>query len=260
MSIKKLAILVFIIIPLLGFSQDIQSCCSSDFNKEMTIAGELRQAMLYPSSSGNSDGIIRQTAVENASLKSPVLGIAMSALVPGTGEMYAGKWLKGAIFLGVEVALWVGYAHYSDEGQKWEDIFHEYADTHWSEDVWRAWMAANPTFGDTTHTLPSTKTQQYYEMIGKYNQFKAGWDDYVEGGPQLTENRNHYEGLRHESNVQFKRASYCAMVVILNHLLSTFDTAFTIRGHNREVRSALRASFRQTRDAVVPRLSLNMQW
>lgn len=30
-----------------------------------------------------------------------------------------------------------------------------------------------------SHQLPSSKTQQYYEMIGKYEQFKAGWDDYT---------------------------------------------------------------------------------
>lgn len=29
-----------------------------------------------------------------------------------------------------------------------------------------------------THNLPSTKTQQYYEMIGKYHQFACGWNDF----------------------------------------------------------------------------------
>jgi len=29
-----------------------------------------------------------------------------------------------------------------------------------------------------THNLPETKTQQYYEMIGKYHQFACGWNDF----------------------------------------------------------------------------------
>ena len=29
-----------------------------------------------------------------------------------------------------------------------------------------------------THELPERKTQQYYEMIGKYHQFSSGWSDY----------------------------------------------------------------------------------
>jgi len=30
-----------------------------------------------------------------------------------------------------------------------------------------------------THNLPETKTQQYYEMIGKYHQFACGWNDFT---------------------------------------------------------------------------------
>ena len=29
-----------------------------------------------------------------------------------------------------------------------------------------------------THNLPKTKTQQYYEMVGKYHQFACGWNDF----------------------------------------------------------------------------------
>lgn len=29
-----------------------------------------------------------------------------------------------------------------------------------------------------SHNLPATKTQQYYEMVGKYHQFACGWNDF----------------------------------------------------------------------------------
>ena len=146
------------------------------------------------------------------------IGILCSALIPGTGEMLNKSWVKGTVFVGVEIALWFGYSHYNSKGNDWEDVFHDYADTHWSEQRWLDYY--NPEMDPSTHSLPETKTQQYYEMIVKYNQFKLGWDDWQPGSPALTDNRNDYEEMRHNSNVEFKRASFCAMGVLANHLFS----------------------------------------
>ena len=227
---------------------------SSSFQRE----SQLRAGMLdLPGESGLLP--VLQVQAEQG-VKNPGLGALFSAVIPGTGEMYGDSWLKGALFLGVEVALWVGYIHFHGEGQEWEDIFHAYANEHWSEERWRDWMQWHPEFGDTTHSLPSTKTQQYYEMIGKYNQFKAGWDDYVDGGPALTENRNYYEELRNESNVQFKRASYCAMISLGNHILSAMDAALTIRSRNRTIQGQMRVGLKRTPLEYVPCLALRIKW
>ena len=190
----------------------------------------------------------------------PAVGILLSTAVPGAGEFYANSWLKGAVFLGAEVVLWVGYWKFSDNGEKWEDIFHDFADTHWSEEEWRDWMNQHPEFSDTTHTLPSTKTQQYYEMIGKYDQFKAGWDDYTEGGQALTSRREHYEELRHKSNVQFKRAGYCTMLALANRVLSVFDTAWTIRRINRKVEGRMRMGMNKGGRESAVFLTLRINW
>lgn len=43
------------------------------------------------------------------------------------------------------------------------------------------WVREIELFGGSaqfTHNLPATKTQQYYEMIGKYHQFACGWNDF----------------------------------------------------------------------------------
>lgn len=192
--------------------------------------------------------------------RSAALGILMSAVVPGTGEMFAGSWIKGAVFLGVEAALWAGYFSFSAHGRDWEDKFHGFADTHWSKERYYDWLAANPNFADTTHSLPSTKTQQYYEMIGKYDQFKAGWDDWNEGDDPLTPHRDYYEGIRHKSNQAFIRASYCTMAVLANHVLSAFDAAWTLNRYNRRVESKLRVSWQRGLEQWVPVLSLGVGW
>jgi len=40
-------------------------------------------------------------------------------------------------------------------------------------------MEALPHNIGFSHELPTYNTQQYYELIGKYSQFKYGWDTYV---------------------------------------------------------------------------------
>ena len=184
------------------------------------------------------------------------LGILFSAVVPGSGEMYTRSWVKGILFLGAETALIAVSVKSSRRGQQWEDEFHEYADTHWREDIWQAGYNADDP---STHSLPDTKTQQYYEMIGKYDQFMKGWDDWVNGGPDLTPHRDKYETMRHNSNIQFIRASYCAMGLLANHLISAFDTAFTIRNKNR-ITAGMRVSMMQVRNDWVPALNLQASW
>ena len=239
-----------------------QSALGSSTDPSFSRQGELRFHMLrgHHTFSTESVDILQTESESTEGRKKPMVGILLSAVVPGAGEFYAGSWIKGAVFLGAEIALWIGYKSFSDKGQEWEDTFHAFADGHWSETAYRQWMDTHPEFKDTTHTLPSTKTQQYYEMIGKYDQFKAGWDDYEEGGAELTANRMHYEDLRHKSNVQFKRASYCAMVVLGNHLLSAFDAAWTIRGINRRIETRMRMSLQRSGESYAPTLALHVNW
>jgi hypothetical protein len=190
--------------------------------------------------------------------KKPALAVLLSAAVPGAGEIYAGSWIKGAAFLGIEAALWFGYARYMDRGQDLEDEFHVYAETHWSETRWRS--KYNPQTDPYTDELPDTRTQQYYEMIGKYDQFMKGWDDWMEGGPDLTRNRDHYETMRDDSNRKFIAASRCAMGVIANRLVSALDAAWTVHRRNRALSVRLNADVRMVRSEPITVVGLRIGW
>lgn len=173
------------------------------------------------------------------------LGILFSAALPGTGQMYARSWVKGAVFLAAEIALWMGNHKWNNEGEDWENRFHAFVDeeAHWSYDRWIGHY--NPATDPSTHHLPMDedgniiKTQQYYEMIGKYDQFKQGWDDWVAGGPDLTPHRDEYETLRDDSNRAFKKASYCTMAILGNHLISALDAALTIKRVNARAQMSM---------------------
>ncbi len=221
---------------------------------------ELNYRMLAQTGSTDNPEIVSRTDKMSGKKKNVAIGALLSAVVPGAGEIYAGSWIKGAIFMGAETALWIGYGHYFDKGKEWEDIFHEYADTRWSEERWRTWMTAHPDYPEQTHTLPSTKTQQYYEMIGKYDQFMAGWDDYIDGGPELTLHRDYYEGLRNNSNIQLKRASYCVMFALGNRVLSSFDAVWSIRQKNRQIESQTRIGLINTGQDWLPCLTWGVHW
>lgn len=98
-----------------------------------------------------------------------------------------------------------------------------------------------PTGSGFTHHLPGTKTQQYYEMIGKYPKqfgnawydadFNATYQDFGQGN--ITPMNALYATMRDDANQLYKTASYGTMVALVNHLISAIDAGFTARSINR---------------------------
>lgn len=220
--------------------------------QDISDATFLRMALIGPS--------VLSLSLDEAQVpsKKPFWGAVFSAAIPGTGQMWGGSWLKGVLFLGLETALWVSYDSYSDKGKEWEDRFIKFADTHWDENRWRTQYNENEE--PKTHDLPSEKTQQYYEMIGKYDEFKWGWDDYVSGGPELTEHREYYENLRHKSNTELKKASTCAMIVMANHVISSLDAAWTIHRKNLKLKAFLQPQYKYQAYSFIPMASIQLMW
>ncbi|MEJ2627128.1 MAG: hypothetical protein P8078_01010 [bacterium] len=235
---------------------------AKDENNSLTHNAELRYFMLNKYQYAGNDHLIfdKNSANPAPKRKIPAIGILLSGAVPGTGEIYAGSAIKGAVFLGFEIFLWWRYADFRKKGFDIEEKYEAFADANWDKEEWRDWMQQHPEFGDTTHTLPATKPQQYYEMIGKYDQFKAGWDDYYEGGPDVTEHRDRYMTMRLNSNNEFAKASTCAMLTLANHVFSALDAAWTIRGVNRKIETQARMSYRNVNGYDVPFLSLITRW
>jgi hypothetical protein len=83
---------------------------------------------------------------------------------------------------------------------------YEFADVHWSKDEYTQWLI--DSLGITADTmryfdpvrqewryleyhLPNEKNEQYYEMIGDYDQFRWGWEDYSDV-TKTSEYRNTY--------------------------------------------------------------------
>ncbi|MBT4485022.1 MAG: hypothetical protein HOC71_15255 [Candidatus Latescibacteria bacterium] len=117
--------------------------------------------------------------------------------------------------------------------------------------------------GYSIHNLPPKKTQQYYEMIGKYPQFVYGWediDDKKNGGNYLNptirdENtgairyltvetvksplRMKYETMRDNSNSKLKTGQRGIHIMLLNRVFSAIDAARLAYHHNKKLDSDL---------------------
>ena len=222
----------------------------------------------------------------------------LSALVPGLGEWYAGSKKRGLAFFGAEAALWGMWAVWKGKGNDLEEEFRAVADEHWDPLNYLTWRtSAISNNSSITHALPcssevfevyiparkewmqqqrtsglghaafggcaSSEVQQYYELIGKYDQYVAGWSDLVRhstGNAAApadvdsvenfhSERRLRYEDQRDESNRFLKRASIVSGVILINHVISAIDAARVARARAAGADEA--ALRRRTRLALV---------
>ncbi len=199
--------------------------------------------------------------------KSPKKALFLSALLPGAGEAYAESWIKAGFFAAVEVGAWVSYNHYQKKGMDLEDDFKAYADRNWSKERWDAWYSGLPDEAKSafSHTLPSRKTQQYYEMIGKYMEFNAGWIDVKNPDPDIAKQDTSkmslfYMALRERSNKALKVASAMTGVVLANHVLSALDAAWTARVFKKEIKQKIEIEYIYRDEVPVWMAQLKTEW
>ncbi len=213
-----------------------------------------------------SDKILFDTKQKKAEEKSILLGMGLSALLPGAGEYYAKSYIKAAIFLGVEVLAWASHIYFQNKGNKQNESFEAFANANWSITRYAHWLVnegfegasnINPQEPDPqvlasqiriceaqnfSHTLPDLYSQQYYELIGKYQNFVAGWAD-AEGNVNINNFNtyksamyNYYANERQKANDYFNYAKTGITVVIVNHILSIADAAWSVSIYNKNLK------------------------
>ncbi len=118
-----------------------------------------------------------------------------------------------------------------------------------------------------THQLPATKTQQYYEMIGKYPvQFGPAWSDAsfdrsYSGPDNITPNNDYYMTMREDSNRLYNVAQWAATSALINHVISAIDAGFTARGYNRRhARIEMSYDSFRYKSEYLNMLGINIKW
>ncbi len=184
-----------------------------------------------------------------------------------------GHWIRGAALVAVDAFCWFKVKENGDEGRDIEDEYYAFADKHWSEanlvegydgssdDPMRGGVGLDYfNLGDYSSinnvaelerlslwVSKEVDRREYYENLGKWDQFVFGWDDFrnplapppgVEFEPSGTfalsdlrqpwtsYNREHYRDLREASNEAFKRQDRYMYVNIGLRLFSVMEVAF----------------------------------
>ena len=219
--------------------------------------------------------------------KLPKRALFFSALIPGAGELYTKSYIKAGAFFLAEVVSWMVYGNYTNKGKDQEKKFQNYADAHWDPNVWLDWRQNYTQSIDDAHDTTmvkylsgdksATTEQQYYEMIGKYPAFFSGWDfanyyqnqsefdtidmDSIEVKQRNSSDIGFYMDMRDKSNKFFRLARTATNYVIVNHILSAIDAAWTAKRKNNRL---LEASIKVDQVFYVnhfrPVVSLQIKW
>lgn len=195
--------------------------------------------------------------------KSPLIAGLLSLAVPGAGEIYAGEYIKAAIFVALEAAVITTAVIYDNKGNDKTTEFQNYADGEWnvvkyaiwlnthkgksiSIDTnpnlkpWEAvnWDELNAAEEEFSHKLPPHGAQQYYELIGKYPQYSPGWTEFSSQDPDyhnVPQQMKFYSGMRGDANDFYNIASKAVIGIYINHFLSTLDAVWSAVSFNKDL-------------------------
>lgn len=175
------------------------------------------------------------------------LTLLASAVLPGAGEALLGH-RRGYAMMAADIFSWTQVAKHHGDGVDKRDEYYAFADEHYSDELLvEAYKQSSDDFerggegtiyfpdvgyiNDTSElgNLPLYVTveedrREYYENLGKWDQFIFGWDDYTKASidrpeygyqatgqrgydlqqPWVSENRDRYRQMRVDSNDSFK--------------------------------------------------------
>jgi len=237
----------------------------SDVNNEIKLTGSLHtdSKIIFNSYSELTSNPL---ADDMSSKKSPVLSGVLSAIIPGAGQIYNEDYWVAAAFVVVEAALVTTAVVYDNKGDDQTESYENFADQNWSVVDYAEWLNTyqdgniqiNPdenlppwervnwnelnSYESGSHKLAPHGEQQYYEMIGKYHQFAAGWNDYTSGpnNAQISPNFEYYAGERGQANDYYNTASTAIVGIYINHLLAAAEAVWGAARFNKNLAINLR--------------------
>jgi hypothetical protein len=159
--------------------------------------------------------------------RSEGFAMAMSAVLPGAGQAYAGEPTRGLWFALAEAAGWITRQVYRHRGDALRDDAAAFAGT--PGDSASAWSFER--FRDVTgedaaelEALYAGDRDAFFERIATDPRFAAGWSG--------EEGRRHFAALREISDDRLRLARYAGTMLWLNHLAAAVDAIRVARARN----------------------------
>ena len=155
---------------------------------------------------------------------------ALSALLPGLGEYYAGHKQKARIFFAGEAVTWISYASLRIYGNAKENDYVRFAQTN-----------ANAHLEDKSEEIRDMVG--YYTDINEYNSLGRAFDPerpYLADTPenhwqwQTTDDQAIYRHLKNRSREAYRRSNFFIGLAIVSRVISVVDAIRDVkRANNR---------------------------
>jgi len=104
-------------------------------------------------------------------------------------------------------------------------------------------------------------------MIVKYlTQFGNAWEDanfieyYYGNTDRMTPQMFVYRDMRNDMNGYYDTASTATNIILINHVLSALDAAWTASRYNREITMKIRAYNKRYFDENIQMVGINLTW
>ncbi len=182
------------------------------------------------------------TGVAAQSFPRPGQAGLASLVLPGAGQVWQGRrW--GFALVATDLAMAGSAVWTAAEGRDGQDRYERFADFHWDRQRWLDYLATyemltGEAWPHQHHTLPpeEVRDHDYYEMIGKYDQFAPGWDDWAAEvddpvqGDSL--HREDYLGQRATANRWLSWSVTAGGLIFLNHVVAAAEAWLWGRSHD----------------------------
>lgn len=161
--------------------------------------------------------------------RSAVAAMAMSAALPGTGQLYAGR-PSGLGYAAVEVAGWVGWALLKRNGDRLRSDAGALAGL--PADSASAWSfqryeAASGGDASQLKSLYAADREAFYDAIGGDGRYAAGWND--------AGTRARFVDLRRSSDRRLSASRWTGVGLWVNHLVSAVQALRAVKLGNMNV-------------------------
>jgi hypothetical protein len=187
---------------------------------------------------------------ESAS-KSKAKALALSVLLPGAGQYYAGKKGRANFFFLTESAIWTSFVVFQVQGHLRKGNYREYAELMAGVDAegkpdefYRAlgqYARSDPGPGSYNESIRREARALYPDDRERQEQYllENGYfgDDAWQWRSE--EDRARYKSLRKKSQLSFRRGTYMLGIAVANRILAAMDAARSVSKPSQPAREPL---------------------
>ena len=172
--------------------------------------------------------------------------MALSAILPGSGDLYMGNYQKGAAFISAEVLIWFAYFRLEQERDwaidSYQDYASSYAEVPRGQDDSYYQRIQNYYSSEDYNEVIIRDARNFYLI---YNNDQESYQTYLDNYLIVEEEAWKWESQSHWREYKRRRtrkqdmeiyANFALGAALLNRVVSIIATASSARKHNHELK------------------------